>query len=207
MKKRPILFNAEMVRAVLDGRKTVTRRVVKPQPILNHPYSIFLHGYTFMSADGKAVRAEWTSREPRPQGILQFCPYGSPGDRLWVRQKFRQCDRCGAVNFDNSVSAFPNNCKACDDVLGKWTPSIHMPRWASRILLEVVSVRVERVAEISEIDAKAEGVDPSDDTWAPRGFGHRSAFKLLWNAINYKRGYGWDKSPWVWVVEFKRVTP
>jgi hypothetical protein len=142
------------------------------------------------------------------------CPYGKPGDRLWVRETFGHgCELCG-VRFPLAphlkYKADGNKC-GCSVA---WRPSIHMPRWASRLTLEVTAVRVERVADISEADARAEGItdggcltcgknepcgcdDPKPDA--------RDSFVWLWDSINAERGYGWSVNPFVWVVEFKVV--
>jgi len=175
MKERPILFSGPMVRAILEGRKTQTRRVVKPQPA--HIPGIG----TVLNIDTITGRA---------------CPYGNPGDRLWVREAWahrRWMLGDASPNPTTVYRADGEDLKGC----ARWRPSIHMPRWASRIALEVVSVRVERLQDISEEDAKAEGID-----WV---IGYRSRiplFSALWERIN---GLGsWNANHWVWVVEFKR---
>ena len=181
MKERPILFSGSMVRALLDGRKTMTRRVCKE---LDH------------TAERLAV--EWASTH---------CPYGVPGDRLWVRETWRNGtpmlngpDLNGAVAYR---ADYPDSGH-----LIKWRPSIFMPRRASRITLEIVSVRVERVQDISEADAKAEGVrQPVPGSWYRhvKRDCYRCGFEALWDSINAKRGYGWDVNPWVWIIEFKQI--
>lgn len=170
MKERPILFSAPMVRAILDGRKTQTRRVVK------------LRNGQYMPPSEKADINGWRQ-------MLRNCPYGQPGDRLWVRETHFDAKRLneGRILYraDGDVSRFG------------WTPSIHMPRSASRITLEVTGVRVERLQDISEADAVAEGV-----VWE-QGQTAINVFETLWESIN---GAGsWDANPWVWVVEFKRA--
>jgi len=214
MSERPIIFNSEMVRAILDGRKTQTRRVIKPQPV-----------------DAREVESEeW------PGG---YCLYGQIGDRLWVRETFcHKWDNEGPVfnedgDYDTSCvwyrATTPDVVKLdedCEEVYLKdgspaspWMPSIHMPRWASRIQLEITDIRVERVQETSEEDAKAEGCETSlraylhgrhrkGDAVPLNGVlepSYRNTFAGLWNSINVKRGYGWDVNPWVWIVEFKIV--
>jgi len=198
MKERPILFNAEMVRAILDGRKTQTRRVIKPQPII--------------VGDGLS----WP-----------LCPYGIPGDRLWVRETFA-LESSQEVSYDPPFKdgrpllevdgGFEHGTwweqphyKATDpepelsyDGEGpcvKWSPSIYMPRWASRILLEITDIRVERVKDISRDDAFSEG----HPFTKPKHPEIKWNFEKLWNSINEKKGLGWDKNPWVWVIEFKAV--
>jgi hypothetical protein len=190
MKERPILFNTEMIRALLDGRKTQTRRVVKHIPMLGGPL---------------AWCAAAAAQEPGWVNIVgdyrRFCPYGQPGDRLWVRETFKAFpdgDLFYRADFGDVIPVH------ADDNSEDWTwkPSIFMPRAASRLTLEIVSVRVERVQSISHRDALAEGV--SYDVSKPDG-APVPTYQKLWDSINAKRGYGWDKNPWVWVVEFKRI--
>jgi hypothetical protein len=192
MAERPILFSAPMVRSILAGTKTQTRRVVKyAEPEL-------------VDADGWPLHdlSECGAGEMRAS-----CPYGGPGDRLWVREtwgEFRRAPGKTVYRADNDMALGASN---------KWHPSIHMHRWRSRITLEITGVRVERLQDISEADAKAEGVTPK---WEPGcsgrlmeafgGFSFRpaaSAYAELWEQIN---GPGsWSANPWVWVVAFKRV--
>jgi hypothetical protein len=182
-KERPILFSGPMVRAILGGRKTQTRRVVKPQ-------------------------------EHAEQWPACGCasPYGRPGDRLWVRETW------APKQFEDGV-----NYRASGDLLDtghcRWKPSIHMPRRASRILLEVTDVRVERLQRITGYDAMAEGIegvtndlgpgatvttfrDYETDAWDRAAY---QSFRSLWRSINGPDS--WDADPWVWVVSFKRVEP
>jgi len=196
MTERPILFSAEMVRAILDGRKTQTRRVMKVQP--EHTPAVEL-------TPGGQVWAIWPSDIPSPEGkdAERFCacPYGLPGDRLWVRETW-------AIDVAEMPPIDANGNPTCrevfmyradgDEGIYKWSPSIFMPREASRITLEVVKVRAERVQDISEADIAAEGVSAI-------GVMPRWAFHELWDAINGKRA-PWDSNPWVWVIEFKRIS-
>ena len=124
-------------------------------------------------------------------------PYGTVGDIIWVRETW-QSDPCDASVVCYSASGHHQKCAIHGHL---WRPSIHMPRWASRISLEIVSVRVERVQDITTNDAMAEGVDTSKHIMGD----HRPEFMRLWNSINAKRGYGWDANPWVWVISFRRV--
>lgn len=193
MKERPILFKDEMVRAILAGQKTQTRRVVK------------------------SLALDWLNQEGfTPEFVAcpenSMCPYGQPGDQLWVREShwwFKD-------EHDPVTGYFPPKLTA-EDVEYRadgekpvriWRPSIHMPRWASRITLEITGVRVERVQDISNADALAEGVDGHDFSMshaAGCGPSALGAFRELWESIN---GPGsWQANPWVWVVEFKRVQP
>lgn len=216
IKERPILFSAPMVRAILDGRKTQTRRVLNPQPTENEFEPQLLH---FM----RGLKS-FTFDKSNPQ---RACPFGAPGDRLWVRENWHpdppvngKWDYYGFTdgelyNFDQ----LPKKYKKPKHVIYqaswngsplKWCPSIHMFRWASRITLEVTAVRVERLKDISEEDAKAEGADNNHArifTAFKSSIAnvYRRNFGLLWNSLNESRGFGWDANPWVWVVEFKRV--
>jgi len=196
MKERPILFSDAMVRAILDGRKTQTRRVVKPQPIgrIDPVFSYTPNGLE-IAFGPENLRANGCPRWWR-------CPYGKPGDRLWVREAWRQDH--GESNFDYLADGKPGSILDEEFDRWKWRPSIHMPRSASRILLEITGVRVERVQDISRVDARAEGCTAQTGrrSKTPEG-----AFRELWDSINADRNYGCDVNPWVWVVEFKRVQP
>lgn len=188
MKERPILFSGPMVRAILDGRKTQTRRIVK-----NINPTLIESG-----ASASQIANALT------------CPYGSPGDRLWVRESFSswhhgyhwyECTREGRSPASAS-NVFYRETHHFPDDDQKWVPSIFMPRWASRIMLEVTDIRAERLHEITEDDVRAEGVFPYmiADASPPTMTGQ---FRLLWEQIN---GTGsWDVNPWVWVISFKRI--
>lgn len=200
MKERPILFSAPMVRAILAGTKTQTRRVVKDNECPNLPSEI---------------------QEERELLGKPFCPYGDPGDRLWVRESgWERPERTARMmregadtwpRFAYAADAWNDQDRADFKAWGfKPRPSIHMPRWASRILLEIVSVRVERLQEISEADAIAEGIKGTcDGAFHVEDDRFRSpsaieSYARLWESIN---GPGsWAANPFVWVVEFKRVT-
>jgi hypothetical protein len=213
MRERPIIFNADMVRAVLDGRKTQTRRIMTPQPADD----IQLHKFPNKSLLG------WLSSLEHKHGSFtaHICPFGQLGDRLWVREAF-QGPLVSEDLFDD-YRAYPDRfetpeyceyaadggprpeyCDLDDNLRHGWRPSIHMPRWASRITLEITGVRVERLQDISQSDAKSEGC------WYGRGGGEpdfavnpSDHFSTLWASI-----YGadsWRANPWVWVIEFKRV--
>lgn len=219
MKELPILFNGAMVRAILEGRKTQTRRILKPQP---------LNIVSFTGVDNMPT-GEFGACMSHHGVISQHirCPYGQPGDRLWVRETFGYEIRSvgGTPHEQIAYRASKPDAVRCYDCNGmekpmKWRPSIHMPRWASRITLEVTDVRVERLQDISEEDAKAEGLrwhglykewggvesHPDSRPDLPQWRWYEKpveAFKNLWDAMN---GAGsWDANPWVWVVEFRRV--
>lgn len=187
MKERPILFNGPMVRAILSGAKTQTRRVVKG--------SRYRHE---INRDGVWFEDEYGDWFKGP------CPFGEPGDRLWVRETFTDVST-GDMRAQGHRPVWyrADGSSDADDSLCRWTPSIHMPRWASRISLEVTGVRVERLQEISEADARSEGCPhaPVDQDWSQC----RRWFQEQWLSI-----YGedsWNANPWVWVIEFKRTSP
>lgn len=188
MKERPILFSASMVRALLADMKTMTRRIAKPvkHPDLGNVYS-----------PGALVL------EQEPQHVIdRACPYGQPGDRLWVRETWAYGIHAMAAKSDKDGPFVYAADGTEQGRLGdRWRPSIHMPRHASRITLQITSVRVERLQDISEADAIAEGVRNS--LHLPGGRFARENFAHLWWTIN---GDGsWESNPWVWVIEFKRV--
>jgi hypothetical protein len=168
-KERPILFSAPMVRAILEGRKTQTRRIVKPEHVAAYHDDVPI--------------------------LFKRFPYGKPGDRLWVRETWGM--------FEETHKCIPHyRATHATDVVPRWRPSIHMPRWASRITLEVESVRVERLKECSDADALAEGCSSADMQSGDR---LQDVYRRLWESIN---GPGsWEANPWVWVVEFKRIQP
>jgi len=210
--ERPILFSAPMVRAILDGRKTMTRRVMKRK---------FPHG----EPEGNTTSlGGWPVHFPDGTWENEWCPYGFPGQRLWVRETFAEVGCIGwpIDKFEYQYRADFSEGKwlgYADMCFEKWKPSRFMPRAASRILLEITGVRVERLQDISEQDAIAEGVEsfrpiPGDgdpetlfaNYMNKRRFSYRTAywsFASLWQSINGPES--WEQNPWVWVVEFKRI--
>jgi len=232
MRERPILFTAAMVRSLLLGTKTQTRRVAK--------------GFNYVSSGGAPLNMKENDIQPVP------CPYGQPGDRLWVRETWAYFDPdgsgedydsdhnddgkagpCGVYRAEMLQDGHPlrdywrrriaYKATFAEQKYGmgpvgpsKWRPSIHMPRWASRITLEVTGVRVERLLDISEADAIAEGIERADDFFGCpcwKCYGEDAdvvapddpigSYRSLWESIN---GPGsWDANPWVWVVEFRRA--
>jgi hypothetical protein len=200
MTERPILFSAPMVRAILDGKKTQTRRAVKPQPTAKN----------FCPTTGTLIRPQ---HRMTPDLLIEWeSPFGQPGDRLWVRETFSEFDTLnGMVCWYKAESDDPDYWHNVT-----WRPSIHMPRRLSRITLEITGIRVERLQEISEADAIAEGLyqetmpGTAAALWryAPGSdwYSHPvQCYRALWEYIN---GPGsWDVNPWVWVIEFKRVKP
>lgn len=225
VKERPILFNADMVRAILEGRKTQTRRPVKPQPTTNK----------IKEKNSLTIYSEWkgASLTDKKDWFLSQCPYGHPGDRLWVRETFalestyenpgenlptdgRPVKKVGEPGLDES-ELFPHyratepDCELWfeDDESGdpkmRWTPSIHMPRWASRILLEITNIRVERVQQISEKDAWREGRRPHAQPCGQTVGANPSGIERFADSWNRIYPGSWDRNDWVWVVEFKVV--
>lgn len=205
MKERPILFSGPMVRALLDGSKKQTRRVVKPQPDTAHdgePYW-FIGGYRvwgYRPAPAVPLRA---GGNPLP------CPYGQRGDRLWVRESFAHMYRDNAQpekRAPEDVAYMADNLTPDPYVYGSWKPSIHMPRWASRITLEITSVRVERLQDISADDARAEGCPDRHIPGAEQASVDLLAklwYHDLWEQINGPDS--WAANPWVWAIEFRRL--
>lgn len=183
MKERPIIFSTEMVRAILDGRKTQTRRVIKPQP--------YYEGSPPWNWKCKQMIWSRCYEATLKKEMYIACPYGQVGDRLWVREAFFPIPHTKEVWYK------------ADDVSGNvtWKPSIHMPRRASRILLEITKIRVERLQEITEEDARAECAPPTPDALPSCLYD----FRVLWNSLNAKRGYGWETNPWVWCLKFRRI--
>lgn len=204
MKERPILFSGPMVRAILDGRKTMTRRVINwRSDRADEVHDGEGQGNSlFEMRDG----GWWPYYVYDNIEIPLECPYKA--DRLWVRETWKPTR--SAINDNTYVRyrADDSRLEVEHSLAGsqndRWRPSIHMYRWASRLELEVTDVRVERLQDISEDDATAEGVDavsladvPRQATWS-----RRQDFAHLWDSLNKKRDYGWDTNPWVWVVAF-----
>lgn len=211
MIERPILFSTPMVQAILAGNKTQTRRVMKVQPSSNeHQLSLCVDTTGDQMAKGKL---HWIKLDGmnihHDDGVYFSCPYGQIGDQLWVRETFstsykteEYCRKYGEIHYRADCDEFREEMLSLS-----WTPSIHMPRWASRIQLEITNIRVERLKDISEADARAEGgpeILGFDDGKEQHGWqSYREWYQWLWEQIN---GIGsWDANPWVWVIEFKRV--
>jgi hypothetical protein len=210
IKERPILFSAPMVRAILDGRKTVTRRPLNAQALKNIGYGVQLGECHELPSEGPL--------HPNSVGYYNdFCPFGQIGDRLYVRETcfindYRETAVPEGERADCEIHYRADGVPDFEgeEELIRWRPSIHMPRWASRILLEITDVRVERLQEITYEQAAAEGVHrgplrewcASDEGGACHKY-PMPAFRDLWQST----GGDWDANPWVWVVEFKRVTP
>lgn len=216
MKERPVIFNGEMVRAILDGRKTQTRQVIA---------NVSPDNCIPLQKPTKTKDGIYTHVMDAPGNGL--CPFGQVGDRLWVRETFAVLgneDGC-PIDWDGNLikgdekhaaRIYKASCwqepgnyglwsipDRDTQYEGAWRPSIHMPRWASRILLEITAVRVERLNDISESDAKAEGVAPSQHIITPPEALYRVGFLKLWQSIYGEES--WGANPWVWVIEFRRV--
>ncbi|MCZ5802927.1 hypothetical protein [Enterobacter hormaechei] len=224
-----MIFNGEMVRAILGGRKTQTRRIMKIQPSDGfHPthngYDLDLnaHWYTpgVVDKNGYLQPAKKDVFGVADENEGYTCPFGAVGDRIWVRETFQ-----GPLIPEDELSEFlvanpdkfespayceyaadggprPEYIDADDNTRHGWRPAIHMPRWASRLTLEITGVRVERLRDLSEDDAKSEGITPPSGGVLP-GWEYRINFRDLWMSI-----YGadnWEANPWVWVIEFKVV--
>lgn len=234
VRERGIPMTAESVRAILDGRKTQTRRVVTPQPS-NARTEHDPHGWRWKWQPPKrgVHMVEWGTDTRAWGRMLDYSPYGRPGDRLWVRETWRPMRAAWLWDLDVRYAADGAERTIRDGEFDEkdWTMPkaaergnvslLFMPRWASRITLELTGVRVERVQEISEADAIAEGIERSDNlglrSWPYLGAPHPvkgtpkvfatavQAYRSLWDALNAKRGFGWDANPWVWVLDFQRV--
>ena len=198
MTERPIIFNGPMVRAIRDARKTQTRRVAKLVDGTGGAKLLRLKSpYAARLVDGMGPvwsPAAGSPEAPLPKDRLTG-PYGQPGDLLYVRETWAWRGNCWDAFYRADgveLPAMPPN--------NKWKPSIHMPKSVARIWLKVTDVRVERVQDIGDDDAIAEGVEPDSNT------GSIEEFSYVWDSINAKRGFGWDINPWVFVICFERIT-
>jgi hypothetical protein len=215
--EKPAIFCGSMVRAILEDRKTMTRRVIQPPPsgTENFPPNQFCDSWYFRDA--------YYACPENDIGRYVKCPYGVPGTRLWVRETWAAFNTGYYDRPEMGVFYRADGEQERID-RGRWRPSIHMPRWASRLTLEVCEVRVERLQSISAEDARAEGIrevtkdgqvkkycvydrgDMSSTPWAEMARDPVSAYRLLWDSINGKRsGCSWADNPWVWKVSFRRL--
>lgn len=216
MTEKPILFNTEMVRAILDGRKIQTRRVIKPQPDEKTE--------SFRTDDQGNFYPYWDAKQSGGLGIpgdLIKCPYGAPGDQIWVRETWAIVDCGSRVSLSKKAWSLGWPTERLQYIADNpethyWNkrPSIFMPRWASRIQLKVKNIRVERVQDITGKDAIAEGIEREwvvDKHWyksyvseLPANFTNPiNSFRSLWNSINESRGFGWAVNPFCWCIEFE----
>jgi len=225
--ERPLLFSAPMIRALLEGRKTQTRRVAKldrPRDLASEQLEDFeIRGFEFRrQSDGTYL-------------VIPPCPYGQRGDRLWIREAHAivpasayRMSRDDGAPIPHAVSPDGQEWAVYREGWSRsrprWRPSIFMPRWASRILLEIVEVRLERLQAISEIDAIDEGVmlvpnppayQRAIEQWVadgrpgkpPLGPSPAERYRHLWDSLNARRGAGWDANPWIWALTFRRIKP
>lgn len=204
-KDTPVLYKPEMVRAILKDLKTHTRRLNGLEAINEHPdtwtFIDFKRDLGYPASQG-FLWAGFQHKSNTGSPVYMKCPYGGKGDRLWVRETWSVPEMYDSVKPSDLDPRVFNCIRYHADVVvsgGKTRVSIHMPRWASRINLEIVDIKVERIRDINPLAALAEGC-----RWE-KGHGPSVNFKNLWNSINKARGYGWDKNPWVWVIEFKRL--
>ena len=232
VKERPIIFSAEMVKAILDGKKTMTRRVIK----INHDLSPYTHVDFDVDGDNKWELARINDLKRTYTKIGN--PYGNVGDRLWVRETWIQGYDDPLIESEgddeNAVSIIYKadgkeeyrTCSAetaenwgdfsADSEMVGFKSPIHMPRWASRILLEITDIRVERLNDISEADCEKEGlrilpasgryvVSPGDQYFGSASHDAVEVFSWLWDSINAKKGYPWSSNPWVWCISFNVI--
>lgn len=213
MRERPILFSGPMVRAILDGRKTQTRRVVYGISPLNKYEGIIVG--TVPQERANLGKHNWADHETG-ESINALCPYGEAGDRLWVRETFasRVFDEHETPTLAKrkhytmyrANGGDPADPMNWHNFGGRWKPAIHMPRWASRLTLGITAVRVERLQAITEDDSKAEGCDALVVDGVVECGRRKSVYRDLWDKLNAKRGFGWATNPWVWVLEFRPLT-
>ena len=199
---KPVIFNTEMTKAILEVRKTQTRRVIKPQPVLHKDGAYFYRGCFDLQHHKDVI-------------IQDYSPY-KPGDILYVKETWRMVDFThidgdwsASVEFKDGTRLARLHYLTDDEKLG-WRPSTHMPKEAARIFLRVVDVRVERLQDITPQDAKAEGVSILNYTMRG-GYGgddsthYKESFAELWDRKNAKRGHPWESNPWVWKIEFEKI--
>lgn len=208
MKESPIIFSGEMVRAILDGRKTQMRRPVK-WPVRSKSDGVKRRIFGFEDIE----EIKTILKDPQKSLLRIVCPFGQVGDRLWVRESWcPQGDEQGRViegkawykadgeyivvlDDDGSMKQNKNGTEA-----SPWKPSIQMPRWASRITLEITDIRIQRVQELSYNDCLSEGVDHKDDKKPCQ-----MCFQTLWDSLYAKKGFGWPVNPWVWAITFRTI--
>ena len=219
MKEGPIILCTEMVRATLEDRKIKTRRVIKHPAV---PNSDIVSFQEFLDVPQPDIN--WEPKEgyyallkcnanQNCATIYFKCPYGQVGDRLWVRESFLDYPVKGCLY---KADYNTKRIELADDAfcVPQWKPSIFMPRWASRITLEITGIRVEKLQEITEEDALNEGIYSNSICgdfgfhWVSKHSGYetaQTAFHNLWDSLNAKHGYSWESNPWVWVISFKRL--
>lgn len=211
MTEHPILFTDEMIRAILDGRKTQTRRIMKPQP----PEVLTKLGAAWIDREAYLHFGEYSHLGSKTD---LRCPYGVPGDRLWARERWTLTNDEGAVRVKipkTRPRIYGLAYHADGHDLSFWRPSIHMPRWACRITPLVTAMRAEPLQAIMPQEAIEEGIAPASSAFMHAGWKlyddprHVTtdpvrSFRTLWDSINAERGYPFDSNPWVWVISFVR---
>lgn len=221
MSERPIIFSAPMIREILAGLKTQTRRIIKPQPSAEAKEAGVIHSG---NPDSNGIWAWLDHPDLMEAGFTKDkefrCPYGVPGDRLWVRETWQQhpdagCDFVSVKVPPDAICYAADMTEAQRKECGPWIPSIHMPRAASRIQLIVIDVRVQRLQSISQQDAIAEGIHRVGQRWEAEGIcttpeSAADAFRGLWNYIHGSVPWApnpssWEANPWVWAVSFERA--
>lgn len=224
MKETGIIMSGSQIPAILGGRMTQTRRVVEPQPYLRDTTNIHREPIKFWAWLKGNEYETWPEHMKR-QDLVEHCPYGQAGDRLWVRETCKIGGTYGKKLEKVSVLYRADDCLKYEILHYQsglllasdkgWRPSIHMPKWACRLWLEITEARVEQINQISEEDAIAEGMSceyvlnhvlphyESGERYISANY-YPEVFRQFWNSLNAKRGYGWDMNPWVWVLSFKR---
>ncbi len=220
MGEKPIAFSGEMVRAILEGRKSQTRRVCRAQQMAGfEPWGSCADGWQFWIAKTAPLELKLKSpdRADHHGNLVTRCPYGRSGDRLWVRETWALVPRTAYAQSegveqalrpgdDHDAAVYRAGWTRSEP--GPWRSSRFMPRWASRITLQLLDVRVQRVQEITPEDVEAEGAshNPMQQmSYRDDNYQRIKDFAWLWDSINAKRGYTWDSNPWVWCISFKRV--
>jgi len=204
MKETPIIFSTEMVKAILEKRKTMMRRVIKPNfEATGCKNSDIVHNCNTEYQGAHMFEIWHPDNKITPLPLMIRCPYGQVGARLWLKETWWCPQRGLPVTYKANLEPYQADKQI-------WKSSIFMPRWASRILLEITEIRVERLQKITEEDAWAEGCSPKD-TLAYRmqaypSWNGKLRFAELWDTLNAKRGYSWTSNPWVWTISFQEIT-
>ena len=217
---KPIIFNTEMVKAILDGRKTVTRRVIKPQPLGRIAYIMAGYKHGLWGYPGSDTYKYWGDEWKKPEGLSSeesnrhWAPPCHTEDILYVRETwgdYRECTEDGGGVYVLYRADYPDGAKQVTHPNGivyelpKWHPSIHMPKEAARIFLRVTDVRVEQLQDMKMSDIQAEGVVPVSVNGGQWQQWQMDYMKPVWDKTIKNRGcYGWEANPWVWVISFKR---